>query len=712
MPKVNNKTKKKPNRLPLKDSSTFLSFEKTHEKSDKYINFKENKEIEKSLIKIFNTRTSILPENDYYTYINYLWLEKMKKKETIGEKKFYSQIDDFRVVQEKVYEDLILLVKNYIRTNKTKQSTELGRIFSSFSKLSEKYAHSHIAGFTQIYNTTTANNNLWELIALINKNEIISWGCPLVWTVLPDDKNAKFLRNYINAPQTTLYDVKFYESDKGQTGDFIKYKRSIKTKYLAYINEIFDTTMGTGHGLSAEDVFTIESEIINAFNCKPENKKNEFYNAIDADKAMDYNFNWAEFCRNMGFKKVPDFFVCGDLNYLKCMCAILEKDWSSQKWKSYWYYIFLRQLIRFHKSWRNIYFKFIDHTINGQQTILPLNVMAIIGMSLTFNTLISNEYIKHFKNDAYLEYAKNMGKDLLTIFKRRIQRNTWLEERTKKNAILKIENINLILGYPNKMREDPLLDYSSDDAWSNILKISEWRTKKYLLLDGELAIDIPYIDWQNLKISGTQPYVVNAYYTPTENSIYIPLAYFQKPFIDLEERGIEYNLSRLGFTLGHEMSHALDDFGSMYDYKGNLNTWTTPKDLERLHKIQDDITKQYEAFAKKDGIEFDASIAIGENMADISGLAICEEYLMDFQNKNDDIVPIKNLSFQAFFVYYAINNRQHIYKAAIKSQLKVNPHPLDKYRTNVPLSRLKLFRSIYNVKKTNDMFWNSTNTIF
>ena len=141
-----------------------------------------------------------------------------------------------------------------------------------------------------------------------------------------------------------------------------------------------------------------------------------------------------------------------------------------------------------------------------------------------------------------MEYAKNMGKDLLTIFKRRIQRNTWLEERTKKNAILKIDNIKLILGYPDKMREDPLLDYSPDDAWSNILKISAWRTKKHILLDGELAIDIPYIDWQNLKISGTQPYVVNAYYTPTENSIYIPLAYFQKPFIDLEERGIEYNV--------------------------------------------------------------------------------------------------------------------------------------------------------------------------
>jgi predicted metalloendopeptidase len=99
-------------------------------------------------------------------------------------------------------------------------------------------------------------------------------------------------------------------------------------------------------------------------------------------------------------------------------------------------------------------------------------------------------------------------------------------------------------------------------------------------------------------------------------------------------------------------------------------------------------------------------------MADISGLAICEEYLKDFQDKNDDVIPIKDLSFQAFFVYVAISNKQHVYKNAIKSQLKVNPHPLDKYRVNVPLSRLELFRSIYNIKKGDDMYWPSTSTIW
>ena len=143
-----------------------------------------------------------------------------------------------------------------------------------------------------------------------------------------------------------------------------------------------------------------------------------------------------------------------------------------------------------------------------------------------------------------------------------------------------------------------------------------------------------------------------------------------------------------------------------------MHDWWTPEDRKKYQSIINDIVKQYEEYAAYDGIKFDASIGVGEDMADISGLAICEEYLRDFQDKNADIVPIRSLSFQAFFVYYAVQERQHIYREALSAQLKTNPHPLDKYRCNVPLSRLELFRSLYNVKKGDKMYWHATNTIW
>ena len=218
-------------------------------------------------------------------------------------------------------------------------------------------------------------------------------------------------------------------------------------------------------------------------------------------------------------------------------------------------------------------------------------------------------------------------------------------------------------------------------------------------------LDVPVIDWNHMTMTGKQSYNVNAYYMANENTIYIPCAYLQQPFIDLNERGIEYNLANIGYTLTHEMSHCLDDFGSQYDENGNLYDWWTPADKKQFKSRVGNIIKQYETFAGYDGVKMDASLSVGENIADISGLAICEEYLQDVHNKNNYTVPLRTLSFQTFFVYNAIQSRQKIEDIAFKAQLKVNPHPMEKYRVNCPLSRLKLFKNIYNIKKGDKMYW-------
>jgi predicted metalloendopeptidase len=284
---------------------------------------------------------------------------------------------------------------------------------------------------------------------------------------------------------------------------------------------------------------------------------------------------------------------------------------------------------------------------------------------------------------------------------------------TKKAALNKLEHFNFVIGKPENLREDPDLDYSNN-LYENINKIHEWRHQKFIELEGKPYIDIPMMDWTSypVKMTGTQAYIVNASYTPSKNCIYINQGYIQKPFIDLDERGIEYNLAHVGFTIAHELSHGFDDTGSQYDEYGVLNDWWTDADKKKFKKIQEDVIKQYEEFAARDGIKFDASIGIGEDMADISGTAICDEYLRDFQEKNKDLVPIRYISFEAYYTYYAFQQRQLIKKKALSAQLKTNPHPLDKYRCNIPLSRSEIFRSMYNVKKGNGMWWHNTNNVW
>ena len=700
-------------------ANTFNQFEKEYEKNFKYDLKHEDKNIEQKLVKMFKTPftpTQYKAKDDYYTYINYQWLED-KSKELKTNLKHYVQVDSFRVTQEKVFYELIDIVKDYIKNNNSKKSNAIKNVYESLYNLDDKSAENFIKYYVDLTDTRIAGGDIYDILGGQNRNEIISWGCPLVWTVLKDQKNVEFYKSTISSPQLTIYDYEIYIEDSTDDQDTKKYKKEFKRRYLEFISTMFDLCLGKGHGVIATDVWDCEYELLTALGCDTiKTDDPDGYNVVTKEESLrKYGFDWEKMAKKIGYKEVPNTFICTSVNYLKCIMETLSRDeaWRTPKWRAYFLYIDFRQVMRFHSKWNIVYFDFHEKFIKGQPLPYPKELYPVFGLSLCFNTFLTNEYIEKNKKQQYIDYTHNMAADLLTVYKRIIKRNTWLTPKTKKYALLKLENIKLEVGRPKILREDPILDYDKKEAYQNMRKIAFWRTKKMIALDGTSSeIDIPIIDWEEFKIVGKQSYIVNAYYTPTENSIYVPLAYLQTPFIDLDERGIEYNLAHIGYTLGHEMSHCLDDLGSKYNEKGNLHNWWTKNDRKKFNFKVKNVIKQYEKFAGYDGIKMDASLSTGENLADISGLAICEEYLRDFQDKNEDIVPIRALSFHAFFVYLAIQARQKIFDEAVKAQLKTNPHPMDKYRTNCPLARLELFRSLYNIKKGDKMFWESTDTIW
>jgi putative endopeptidase len=465
-----------------------------------------------------------------------------------------------------------------------------------------------------------------------------------------------------------------------------------------------------------EDIFDVEVEMFNALSCTTITSKEEnTSNTVYSDEALTkYSFDWKTFSKALGFKTPPDFFVVSSLNYLKCCSELLSKNWNTDKWKTYWIWIFLRRLARITKDWQEIYYDFYGNFERGQEKINMSDAVSVsLYMSIPFNKFLTDQYVAKYENPQTVEFVKILCNDLKLVFQKILMRNDWLSPSTKKYAIKKLQHFKFIYGKPENIREDPDLNYT-DNLYDNMQKIIQWRNKKLIELEGKAPIDIPMMDWTQypVKMTGSQAYIVNASYTPSKNSIYINLGYMQKPFVDLDERGIEYNLSHVGFTIGHEMSHGFDDWGSQYDYNGNLYDWWTPEDKKKYKAIQNDVIKQYEEFAARDGIKFDASIGVGEDLADISGLAICDEYLRDFQENNNDLVPIRELSFEGFYTYFAFQQKQKVLKKALSAQLKTNPHPLDKYRCNIPLSRSEIFRAVYNVKKGDGMWWHNANSIW
>jgi putative endopeptidase len=676
--------------------------------------------IEKKVIKDIHTAvnpTGIQPNHDYYSYINDRWIDKFKRTK---HQKYIVQVDDFRLTQDKVYHDLVEIINEYLDTSSANKGLAKG-LANAYRAFKTLNTHAQIRETADKWvQTVTQSRSIWELIGTVNRNEIISFGSPFVWSINPDDKHPDKYISYIGPPQMTMIDIDIYFDDPTDTVQSKIYKSRYRNKWNHHIDQLFTFCFGKNHGYRVQDVFDTEKEILDAMCCtvlKDADVDPDNYNKITATEAMSiFQFDWKEICRHIGFAEniIPDSFICSNLNYLHCGTKLMAEKWNSVQWRTYWIYIYIRQQIRWSYEGMNIYFKFHGLFMRAQEDIVNVKIRPVFGMAFLFNTFLTNQYVSKFDNPEITHYVKNLADELKNIFIGIIQRNTWLQPATKQKALSKLTHIKLIVGSPKQLREDPLLPYLPNDPWHNLMLMSNWRIRQAIHLVGQPIIDIPVIDWAQIppKFISTQAYVVNAYYTPTFNSIYIPLGYLQAPFVDLNERGIEYNLSRIGFTIGHEMSHSLDDWGSKYDEHGKLFNWWTPKDTARFTAIQNDVIRQYETVAKRDGIKFDASIGVGEDLADISGLAICIEYLWRFQQKNADILPIEMLSFEAFFVYIAIQSRQQISKKAIVAQLKSNPHPLDKYRCNVPLSRSEIFRSIYNVKPSDDMWWHSTSSIW
>ena len=670
--------------------------------------------LEKEILKNFKQAVSpskITPQNDFYSYVNDRWLKDFKVAE---HQKYIIQVDDFRLVQDKVYRQLVDIIKEYISTHNTDFSNCLKNFYKSalLHQISLKQLQETSKIRLEEIDDIIKNSNLWELLGFLNLNEIISWGSPLVWSVNLDDAKPDIFRCYIEGPQLSLADITVY-SDESKD---LEYTKNYKKQYFKYLDAVFEYSFGKNNPFKPEHIFNCEIKIFNAYDCRNIKKEDpNGYNVVKTAEALHkYKFDWKNLAKALGFSYTPDFFITSNLNYLFCITDILLKEWQNEEWRSYFIYLFIRQQQRYClESYKNFY-DFQGKFSRGQEDVVNVEICPIYPFGYAFNTFLTREYERKYRNDQLINYTKVMAEDLKTVFVRIIKRNKWLQPSTRKMAIKKLENFKFTFSSPTDLREDPILDYSPTDIWYNLWEISVWKHKQAIQSEGKKIFNNPLMDWSAIppKFIGTQSYVVNASYTPSENGIYVPLGYIQKPFVDLDERGIEYNLAHIGFTLAHEMSHALDDWGSKYDEKGVLNNWWTEKDRKMFEKIQKNVIKQYEVFASYDGIKFDAEPSIGEDLADITGLAICREYLRDFQLKNEDILPIKKLSFETFFVYFAFQQRQKLNKKALENQIKTNPHPPDKYRCNVPLSRLPIFRTIFNVKKGDKMWWNSTNRVW
>ncbi len=230
--------------------------------------FNLEKEIVSELKQAVNPK-GVKPNDDFYSYINDRWITDYELSE---KQEYIVQIDDFRIVQDKVYRELIQIIEDFISNPKTKNSKKaicIKKAYTSFKGYNTPEQTTCLSNTIVEYIDKLRKNkeNVWTKLGLMNRNEIISSGCPFVWSINPDDKNPKIYKCYLEPPQLSIIDIDVYFDDNKDDEKTIKYKNNYRKNFFTYLNNLFTIAFGENHGFNVKDVFDTEFEILNAMAC-------------------------------------------------------------------------------------------------------------------------------------------------------------------------------------------------------------------------------------------------------------------------------------------------------------------------------------------------------------------------------------------------------------------------------------------------------------
>jgi len=301
---------------------------------------------------------------------------------------------------------------------------------------------------------------------------------------------------------------------------------------------------------------------------------------------------------------------------------------------------------------------------------------------------LSKVYADNYMTAEGKSLAEWLVKQYISAYKEYINTTSWASDELKEKALEKLDNIQSSVGYPDwTIYGLDNLKIGDTDLISNVNACDE-ALLKYLVNKSLLTTDSPdaWISQNSLV------YTVNAFYDHLSNSIVVPAGIFGGTYFDIDA-DIEENLAGLGFVIGHELSHSLDNQGSYFDKKGNFSNWWTEKDIEEYSKRLERLIDYYSQL-KIFGKEIDGERIASEAMADITGLGaslLVASYIPDFD-------------YQKFFKAYARGWALTGSLLSVFNSVENDEHPLNYLRTNVAVQQYDQFNTAFDVSKNDNMY--------
>ena len=471
---------------------------------------------------------------------------------------------------------------------------------------------------------------------------------------------------------------------------------AIRARYLAHVAAMF-VLAGRPEAeakAAAERVMAIETELAKASLTAVQRRNpeaNYHFLPLDSLKAMCPSFAWDTYLGKRGIRvdshnvAHPGFFRALD----GTLAATPLAAWQDYlRWRvlddagSTLTQAFAEEDFR----WNSV--------LSGAREMQPRWKRCLRATDGDLGDLLGAKFVQQRFSPAAKARALKLVDNLEAALDERIGELTWMTDATKAAARVKLRAFGDKIGYPDKWRKYEGVELSRASLYANR---AACRTAETARLTARIGKSTDRGEWFM-----TAP-TVNAFYSPQLNTINFPAGILQPPFYD-DAWDDAVNYGGIGAVIGHEMTHGFDDQGRKFDADGNVRDWWTPEDAAAYKVRSDKVAEQYSEYTVLDTLHLNGRLTLGENTADIGGLAIAYAALQralrarPAPERIDGFTPQ-----QRFFLSYARIWRRIDRPEALRQQVLTNPHSPAHWRVNGPLSVLEEFAQAFGCKDGDPM---------
>jgi predicted metalloendopeptidase len=534
------------------------------------------------------------------------------------------------------------------------------------------------------------------------------------WAASPeqDEKKSEIIALHLYQGGRGLPDRDYYLNDDEKS-------KKIRADYLAYVaaklNQLHDAgqdVSGWGDANSdsnaaiaaaAAGILEIETQLARASMTRVELRDVEkLYNKTSPAElaVLAPRVSWGKYFEAIGLPSgEPRYLIVGQPKFFAALDQLFE-TMPLERMRTYLKWHAFGSMASFlTEEFERQSFDFYARTFNGAKEMKPLWRRVLGTTNGLLDEMLGKLYVRdHFNEDAKRK-INHLVDHLTAAYAARIMKLDWMSDATKKKAIEKLNSVSRKLGYPDVWKDMAALEVGTDSYAQNVMRACRFEfDRKIKEVGGPVNRD----EWF------MPPQMVNAYYQPPLNEIAFPAAILQPPFFD-PSADDAVNFGGIGTTIGHELTHGLDDQGALFDAHGNLNNWWTPEDKRRFDGKTAHLAEQFDAYEVLPGVRVNGKLTLGENIADLGGMYIALDglrlALAEQAGAGAAAAPVDDLSpVQRFFMNYAVTERGQIREELQRLYAQIDPHSPSRFRVNGPASNMPEFYEAFKAKQ-GDKLW-------